>query len=248
MYAGGIEVPVDVERGIINVAVTETLYGMPYAMAEIRGQDGTLLKTTSHYLAFARQFEEIAKKNANRPEPIRLINASVGGAYLEGFQHQSLQESFAGQQLEPILKDTFFLPEDLTQKIRLFQKGLSSLVKGLEATLEQAKHIQKAAQAMAALPANQWGQHGQSFSSARESFEKLLQEQPFIEYALMVETLDFKQKAPKAQSTAEQLRMTADYYEACVRNLRDHLLPWAREAQKHFQECHPEVLQSISLR
>lgn len=68
---------------------------------EVRSQTGGLLKTSGDFLLILQQLEQFARSNADQPKPHQLINASTGGAWIEGFLHQPLSSLLDEKQQFP---------------------------------------------------------------------------------------------------------------------------------------------------
>jgi hypothetical protein len=69
---------------------SDAFYGRKIPWTTVLGQQGQLLRTAPDYKIFLRQLAEFSRLNNSLPLPRRLYNASVGGAFLEGFTHLSL--------------------------------------------------------------------------------------------------------------------------------------------------------------
>lgn len=59
---------------------------------KVAGQKGENLLTSPGYASFITQYSQIAKELLIKKPFIKLINASVGGAYINGFEHKSLDQ------------------------------------------------------------------------------------------------------------------------------------------------------------
>ena len=83
-------VPKDMERvfedkGQSTNKVVESLLSLP-------GYFGGTVPTRTNYYSFHGGFVQLAKIEASTEYPIPLINSTEGGAYIEGFDHISLQD------------------------------------------------------------------------------------------------------------------------------------------------------------
>lgn len=65
----------------------------------ILGWSDETLYTTPHYFIYHSQFERFAETKSE----IKLFNCSVGGAYIKGFQHQSILHTIQELKEEPVL-------------------------------------------------------------------------------------------------------------------------------------------------
>ncbi|MCK5460055.1 motility associated factor glycosyltransferase family protein, partial [Candidatus Parcubacteria bacterium] len=82
----------------------------------IKGHNGKILKTRPDFFMFLKYFEEIAVKYG---EEVKLINSTEGGAYIEGFEHISLNES-----LEKYTNEKFNFKEIINNEKLLSSKQI----------------------------------------------------------------------------------------------------------------------------
>jgi hypothetical protein len=75
-------------------AIQEMLDGQVYDLEEVPGHDGQPVRTTN---LFVFEIEQLRRTIAPLRAGVRFINASEGGAFLEGMEHMSLAE--AGRQI-----------------------------------------------------------------------------------------------------------------------------------------------------
>jgi len=73
------------DKGQSTNKVVESLMSLP-------GYFGGTVPTRTNYYSFHGGFVQLAKIEASMARPIPLINSTEGGAYIEGFDHLSLQE------------------------------------------------------------------------------------------------------------------------------------------------------------
>lgn len=78
------------------------------SLYSVKGYDGQMIPTESGYATFIRYFENIAGDSGDK---FKFINATEGGAYLQGFDHISLKdalEKYAKNQIdvEPLIVDS----------------------------------------------------------------------------------------------------------------------------------------------
>jgi hypothetical protein len=59
---------------------------------KVKGQDGEELYTINSYATFITNYKELAASIKKTNPDISLINCSIGGAYLEGFEHKPLED------------------------------------------------------------------------------------------------------------------------------------------------------------
>ncbi len=72
-----------------NKYIKHKLKVLNSSLAFVEGQNNDILPTEQGYAMFIEYFKDFAKRNNSQ---INLINASVGGAYIEGFNHMPLKE------------------------------------------------------------------------------------------------------------------------------------------------------------
>ena len=59
----------------------------------VKGQDGTYLPTQTGYALFIEWFEKVASRYKKERPQIKLINSSIGGAQINGFENIALEEA-----------------------------------------------------------------------------------------------------------------------------------------------------------
>lgn len=59
---------------------------------KVRGWDGEMLPTNSSYMVFKRYYESLSREWKDK---VRIINATEGGAYIEGIEHMTFKEASA---------------------------------------------------------------------------------------------------------------------------------------------------------
>lgn len=86
-------------------AVNDWLKHLNYNLYTVQGQNGEKLPTQSCYVMFVKYFENFASQNSKHTgAKSRLINASIGGAQIDGFENIPLDE--VAQSLAPLPKTT----------------------------------------------------------------------------------------------------------------------------------------------
>jgi hypothetical protein len=103
-YAGGKPVRLDFEKNTMYVEAPGVKWAPMWEapLIEITGQQGQALPTTHAYALFAKQYEQRVDALKQGPAPIpTLLNASTGGAQIDGFENTSLEHW--GQQAAPTL-------------------------------------------------------------------------------------------------------------------------------------------------
>lgn len=90
-------------------------------IVQVKGWNGEILNSNNAYASFISQYELIAKNIKEKFPETKLINASVGGAYIEGFENKTL---------EACLNDYMPINEDICNIITTqYQNNLMDEVK-----------------------------------------------------------------------------------------------------------------------
>lgn len=97
----------------------------------VKGNKGDKVLTTASLLLFIKYFEEIAEKEG---ENLKLINATEGGAFIEGFEHVSLKEALdkhtSGQiSAEDSIKTSTFNHKQLSKRKNTVLASLKEIIK-----------------------------------------------------------------------------------------------------------------------
>ncbi len=106
MYAGGVQVKLD-QRGKLDVDGNDFLYpqkGIPTKV--VKGQNGETLLSLDPYAATILTLEDMAKVNNLSKNPIKLINSSMGGAHIEGFELMPVAQFGETYQPQPFKSGT----------------------------------------------------------------------------------------------------------------------------------------------
>ena len=231
VYAGGVELKVD-EKGRMALEKTENLYAEPETMATVAGQNGDILPTLKCYLSYIRHFEELAVKNSNRPNPVELYNASLGGALIEGFTLKPLYR-FVGnysdwKNNDPALSQVpGFSPAEIEQRGAALQAGLGTLKEEIKYALKLCTAFNAAENA------------SQIRQNILTDFYYYTQKHPFLEYTLLFEMLQYKrrfkevggQHDPFSQAVLAAAQVLLDNSAAIW---KEKLLPWIDGAEQRL--------------
>jgi hypothetical protein len=205
VYAGGIALQQD-EQGNMSLTSNETLYAQPETMATTPGQNGEILPTLKAYTTFIRHFEELAFKNTQSAAPIKLYNASLGGAHLEGFPLSKLDDLASEfpypwkteEHQNNSWKDLLSLSPKIVESRRLaFQKGLLDLKGQLQQANTLCAQLAQACQEKQAAPQDSVA----AIQSANRQFNEFIASHPFVGYWLMFEMIDFRERIRLLDST-----------------------------------------------
>lgn len=125
----------DLPRDLAETYVNNRLNRINSSMYYVKGQNGEMLPTEPGYAIFIRFFEEIGQLLKGK---VRLINSSVGGAYLEGYEHIPF-ESVILQQAGKFIDIQSLVQQKVkksTHKLQTFKRIYNELEAHLEAVKE----------------------------------------------------------------------------------------------------------------
>jgi hypothetical protein len=160
VYAGGIALQTD-EYGQMVLPPSETLYAEPEAMTTVTGQNGEALPALHAFPGFIRQLERIAAENAQSAAPVRLYNASIGGARIEGYPLKPLADFESewpawkqGRHALDALPDDTSGEEESPETSWLadLKRGLQTGLMALQADLQEAEALCRELEAELARP------------------------------------------------------------------------------------------------
>jgi hypothetical protein len=186
-------------------AVQALLESQVYDLRQVRGFHGGMVTTTNLFL---HELEQLRRTVAGLPE-IRFINATEGGAYLEGMEHMSLREAAA--LVEPQGEDATAtiarrLPRDLAGRTARMTSALVGL--GRDVTRINALAREALALCDAGAPAAHVGAELAALSKAR----------PFLSLLVQFATRAIVKKGGVPFQTAEDLtRAEQTLYAAIAR-------------------------------
>jgi len=223
VYAGGIPLTTD-EQGRMALPQSETLYTAPEALTTVTGQSGEPLPALKAYAGFIRHFERIA---AAHPET-RLLNASLGGAKLNGYALTSIEKLAKDF---PRIEKTAFPPllESTTGQATLSFSALAlrTGLTRLKDTLQQAIRLH-----MEILE-----NHTDNSPARRELFE-FLNAHPLVSHCLMFEMMDTQRQydpnAASPEAIARNRQLLRQNTQQCLNLLQNQLLPWVLEAEQQL--------------
>lgn len=85
-FPKGHEFSLPDQKYVIGLKIKE----LNESLAFVKGQDGNPIATEQGYALFIEYFKDFARENKDE---ITLINSSIGGAYIEGFNHMPLEDA-----------------------------------------------------------------------------------------------------------------------------------------------------------
>jgi hypothetical protein len=215
-------------------------------MTTIMGQDGQLMPTLKTYSTFARQLVELAEKvNVTSPQ-VRLYNASLGGAHLEGYTLSPLSAfkeqwcawktglalaevpgQTASQQHHRAMQLTRAL-----EKLKLELAETKRLCEKLLAQLPRQIPTESSPNALSSLEDKVWNSVSQLVS--------FLQKKNFVAFLLMFDTTPFKQRfvSYRDESTfrPEMAQDLVDSLQQFIQTLTDDYEAWVNAALAQFNQ------------
>lgn len=184
----------------------------------VKGWQGEDLLTQSDYAHFLYHYTRIPHLVAKEGHTVGLYNASVGGAFIEGWQHAPLKEVL-NHSLQSVLKPAKVQKTLATvQKkmlkqlpLALMRNRLFSILNKEEKTVERLIKTGQLAlqylQQLLQLPLSQWERVSETYSRGFNLFSAQLEEHPFLKDTFYGDQLKIYQAYNKQAVTEEEHRM-----------------------------------------
>jgi hypothetical protein len=254
VYAGGIQLEQNA-AGDLALTPSETLYAQPETMDTTVGQKGETLPTLKAYTSFIRHLEDMAIKNAQKPNPTSLYNASLGGARIDGFPLYDLAD--LKKDFPEPWKASYALPAAPGLSVRqiedrrlAFQKGLLDLKAQLQQAQTLCSQLAQSLQVKHIIPQDSVT----TIQSTNRHFNEFIGRHPFVGYWFMFEMMDFRDSINRLTSTHEFIQQgypaIVAMIDACQAIIQQKALPWVEETyqtmalQKHSPEYQATVSDS----
>jgi hypothetical protein len=239
VYAGGIPLQVN-EEGYMALTPNDTLYAEPETLDTVTGQYGETLKTLKAYKSFIRHFEDLAVKNAKNLSPVKLYNASKGGAHIEGYPLCNLSDfitHWSPWKPGHALSEKPGLSEAISmQRNQQLQQGLHDLKIALHEALILCRQLQDALQKNHPSPT----QALEEIQASNRALNLFLQNQPFVAYLVMFEMIEFRRKIntlPSDEMLPNEGRIALiELIENCHHIIETNALAWVSQAEKALAE------------
>lgn len=250
VYAGGIEVKTD-GMGRLALEKTEELFTEVIPMTTVRGQNGEDMQTLKAFASFIRHFELIAADNNRGRLPRRLINASIGGAHIEGYELMPLSE--LREQIELTAWKAGHLLDahpDICQSDeeharQVYARGLQELEKGVKAMVQLLPALAEKAARNCNGPVND-----STYRMVRGTvfeFKREIDRHPFIRHFLLTVTLkhlrNFKNAKKAVSPESDTMKADAEFLADCLTVLRDRMLPCLEQARHRMQASMQENIE-----
>lgn len=117
---------------IDETTVNKHLDMLSKELIEVKGQNGKMVVTRPDMLLFIKYFEKIAQNLGNE---ITLVNATEGGAYLEGLEHITLKEALSKYtneeviDVEKIIKNYEIKQKEIQKRKKIVENELNRIIK-----------------------------------------------------------------------------------------------------------------------
>jgi hypothetical protein len=183
----------------------------------VKGWAGEELLTQSDYAHFLYHYTRIPHLVAKEGHTVGLYNASVGGAFIEGWQHAPLAEvlqNHIGALLKPAgVANTLASVQKKLQKqlpLALMRNRLFSVLnkeeKSMERLIKTGKLTLQYLQQLVALPTSQWESVSETYSRGFNLFSAQLEEHPFLKDTFYGEQLKIYRSYNKQAVTEAEHR------------------------------------------
>ena len=201
VYAGGTVVQKD-EEGRLNLAASETLFMQEaLSMTNIQGQDGETLQTLEAYTTYARQLEAYAVTLTEEKPGLRLYNASIGGAQLNGYELCPLSdcESLWQQAADSIMPTSrvIFSEDELQERQKKLLKAIDKTIHRLQGAHDLFEKQSKALRRVLSIKTSASRQLLSIEETVWDCVAHLIQflnQDDFLAYLLHFEMAPFKQR------------------------------------------------------
>lgn len=240
VYADGTNVSFNHTTKTASLPETEHTVARCMELETVKGWHGEELITQSDYAHFLYHYTRIPHLVAKEGHTVQLFNASVGGAYIEGWTHAPLSQVLNHElhhKLSAVsLTKTLSTIEKRTRKqlpltlvrSRLFhaiateEKSIKQLLKLGETSIKHLKKLQT-------LPFKRWHTTSKAYSENFNQFSIQLEEHPFLRDTFYGEQLTIYQRYNKQATTEADHRsnMAIDltYLTSLTTQLKNDVLP-----------------------
>jgi hypothetical protein len=241
-YAGGVGIREDENGRIVVVDPSNNLYVEPARQAEVMGQNGEMMLSSAAYQGFVRHFQDLALDLAKGGSSVKLYNASMGGAHLEGYVLKPLAEFVGRFEAWKAPGQPAWKPENSAQELAERRQKLENGLVDLRARAEKAYQLfEEMRQSLLKNAAS--GQQGLSMlhmavESAVTRFFGFVKEDNFLSYVLLHEALEFSEKYQAGGKSGECIASDFEALDLMLSNSMTHLgeklIPWVNEARKRM--------------
>lgn len=248
-YAGGVKGKID--RTTMKISMTEsedtTFRDVP--LVEIEGQNGEKLLTQQDYAHFLTHFNKMGELIHNQVkeglrDETKLINTSIGGAYLEGYEHHPMSAVPDLIDLKPINKEALFASRQeeaeqwQEQAIReQFYDTVGEVLDEIRLCVKDAKAALQVLQTkLLARTPDKWEQPSQRYSELFNAFSERLEASEFLHDTYYHEQLALRHHYKQTPEGVEEIRanftLDEQYLTMMIENLSKHMAPELEDARR----------------
>lgn len=241
-YAGGVRGTF--EDNCLVLESSDTMVGRKIPLREVHGWHGEMLKTGEDYYAFLQHFETLAFENNQSPDGVKLYNASSGGAFIQGFEHLTLNDIGARHAWQPLDKTIQKIP--ISNYSDDFRQALIYLRDQIDHITAQAKLLEGILTAMLDKPLTEWAtledELAPRYRQARAQLAQGLTDAPFLEYALLKEIWALQETyrfdAHSLEEQHQNIQADHHYMRGIYNKLQGHVRPWIETALSELKTPH----------
>lgn len=233
VYAGGVEVKTN-GKNVLTLDAREDLFTGPCAMSPVAGQNGETLQTLAAFKGFIRFFEKTARANDQKTKPLKLYNASLGGAKIDGYELRAMKE-FVGEwqdfRTEGWLLDQLKHPPEYRQKTL---EKLQTKLRKLKAEVQEGVEI------LDRVIVEGYDQPN------HPELRRYIAGHYLISHFLVLDMIDVRQKYNPRPQTPEEANNSSEVmregYKRHRKFMHDEILTWITNAEtKVLQMLHPNL-------
>jgi hypothetical protein len=245
VYADGTTVQVDNNKA--SLQETEHTVARCIDLEMVKGWNGEELLTQSDYAHFLYHYSRLSALMEKEGHTVKLCNASVGGAFIEGWHHAPLAELFADKLadlLKPagVLKRVSSIQKKLKKQlpIALLRNRLFSVLNKEEHTvgrlIKTGKVARQYLEKLILLSASRWETTSQSYSRGFNLFSAQLEEHPFLKDTFYGEQLKIYQtynhKATIEAEHRANMQIDLAYLTSLLKQMESGILDPLKTVQK----------------
>ncbi len=227
-YAGGVEARF--EDGCVVMDEADENLAKRILMTEVKGWQGESLKTGVDYAFYITELEEYARRNQRAENPVALYNASVGGAFINGYIHKPLNELISELALAPFdknLDDLSLSAETIASRQEHINQEAQRLVDAMASCCELAKTAYHNLNCILKGSIMMETSYSKRYQHAHDEFNKRLTKNELLLYALQCQLIELYRNTDTTTDTDEALmnilRQQLPYYKNISETLDDLL-------------------------
>jgi len=225
-YAGGVEAKF--EDGCVVMDDSDENLAKRVTLTEVKGWNGETLSTGVDYAFYIKEFEEAARRNARSEKPLQLFNASVGGAYIDGFEHAPLNDIANRLNLTPLDKsmdDLTLTQEVIDKRYAAIREEVNQLATGMSTCRDLARTAYFNLNCLLKGTVEAGTSYSKRYQHAHDEFNKRFTRNELLMYALQRQLIDLY-----------RLTDTNDDSEEALMNILNQQLPYYQNAGNTLDE------------